>query len=443
MFTGTFQFIQNIQYYLMSRTGTCASTFILDLIPFVLPSRSSTPLDPARPLHPGICFCLLPTPPTAMLPIVGAAMLALAASPAIRAKFDSMMTACTLSPKAIECIDDRKMRALFKGVSAAAKEDSVRRAFLIVYEDLGPVRVAGDLIFGQLKKVAENAAARSAVLVDQTDDSEQTLAALSKTRLLFDMLDSDSSGGLSRKELLDSPELITVLRRDADERDESIIDRFLAVADDNRDGQVCRPPTRGRPHMHRGRPRMGACTAPAPRLHRACAAGTPSSPPCLHPSLSVPAQVTFLELVLGLYASASVSDSEAGVSLDLAGAEVQAALVGALERRRLSVPDGSPSSGGGRKRRGTPDERFDEMLRTCLEWERALQLADCTIEEVPDECEAEQGRFAIVLKGSFVGARTPDVAQALRICYGEYAALRFGGDIIFALLKKIVNNKLR
>ena len=389
-----------------------------------------------------------------MLPIVGAAMLALAASPAIRAKFDSMMTACTLSPKAIECIDDRKMRALFKGVSAAAKEDSVRRAFLIVYEDLGPVRVAGDLIFGQLKKVAENAAARSAVLVDQTDDSEQTLAALAKTRLLFDVLDSDSSGGLSRKELLDSPELITVLRRDADERDEFIIDRFLAAADDNRDGQVCRPPTRGRPHMHRGRPRMGACTAPsprlrractapAPRLHRACAAGTPSSPPCLHPSLSVPAQVTFLELFLGLYASALVSDSEAGVSLDLAGAEVQAALVGALERRRLSVPDGSPSSGGGRKRRGTPDERFDEMLRTCLEWERALQLADCTIEEVPDECEAEQGRFAIVLKGSFVGARTPDVAQALRICYGEYAALRFGGDIIFALLKKIVNNKLR
>ena len=235
--------------------------------------------------HPGICFCLLPTPPTAMLPIVGAAMLALAASPAIRAKFDSMMTACTLSPKAIECIDDRKMRALFKGVSAAAKEDSVRRAFLIVYEDLGPVRVAGDLIFGQLKKVAENAAARSAVLVDQTDDSEQTLAALAKTRLLFDMLDSDSSGGLSRKELLDSPELITVLRRDADERDESIIDRFLAAADDNRDGQVCRPPTRGRPHMHRGRPRMGACTAPSPRLRRACTAPAPR----LHRACAAPA----------------------------------------------------------------------------------------------------------------------------------------------------------
>jgi hypothetical protein len=178
--------------------------------------------------------------------------------------------------------------------------------------------------------------------------------------------------------------------------------------------------------------------------------GTPSSPPRLHPSLPLPAQVTFLELFLGLYASASASDSEAGValdlarsSLDLAGAEVQTALASAIERRRRGAPDGSPSSGGERKRRGTPDERFDEMLRTCLEWERALQLADCTIEEMPDECEAEQGRFAMVLKGSFVGARTPDVAQALRICYGEYAALRFGGDIIFALLKKIVNNKLR
>ena len=207
----------------------------------------------------------------------------------------------------------------------------------------------------------------------------------------------------------------------------------MTIAMGRSDATACTPA----PRLHR------ACTAPAPRLHRACTVGTPSSPPRLHPSLPLPAQVTFLELFLGLYASASASDSEAGVALDLAGAEVQTALASAIERRRRGAPDGSPSSGGERKRRGTPDERFDEMLRTCLEWERALQLADCTIEEMPDECEAEQGRFAMVLKGSFVGARTPDVAQALRICYGEYAALRFGGDIIFALLKKIVNNKLR
>jgi len=141
-------------------------------------------------------------------------------------------------------------------------------------------------------------------------------------------------------------------------------------------------------------------------------------------------QVSFLEYCL--YAA-----SEGDVAF--AGAQVQAALESSVQKRR----DAASNEPDAKHRRGTPTERFDGMLTTCLEWEEALQLADCTIEPDPEECEVEQGRFAMVLKGSFVGARNDKVAKALRLCYEEYSALRFGGDIIFAVLKRIVKAKLK
>ena len=90
-------------------------------------------------------------------------------------KFEAMLNACILPPAAIELIDDKKQRALFRGVAAAAERDNVRNAFLIVYQDMGPVRVAGDLIFNRLQKVAS--VAESAGALDGLEESADTLAA--------------------------------------------------------------------------------------------------------------------------------------------------------------------------------------------------------------------------------------------------------------------------
>ena len=159
-------------------------------------------------------------------------------------KFQRMMDACIIAPAAIEMIDDKQMRTLFRGVSAAAEDEGVRLAFQIVYEDLGPVRVAGDLIFGKLQRVAGDATARSETLTELTDTSDSA-DMLKTTRALFDVLDDDSSGGLDRQELLDSPELLAELRGSAagSETDEEVVDRFLAAADSDGDGQVTRPRT--------------------------------------------------------------------------------------------------------------------------------------------------------------------------------------------------------
>ena len=84
------------------------------------------------------------------------------------------------------------------------------------------------------------------------------------------------------------------------------------------------------------------------------------------------------------------------------------------------------------------------MLEECARWESEL---GCT----PNECEVteqdleEEGedRMLQVLKGSFVGARCQPVADALRVCYLEYSPLRFGGDLIFKLLKRVVESQLK
>ena len=82
------------------------------------------------------------------------------------ARFDSMLEACVLPLTTIEFIDDPKHRTLFRGVAAAAERQEVRTAFAIVYQDLGPVRVAGDIIFSQLQRVASRATAGAAEMTE-------------------------------------------------------------------------------------------------------------------------------------------------------------------------------------------------------------------------------------------------------------------------------------
>ena len=249
--------------------------------------------------------------------------------PSARAKFDSMLTACTLSPKAIEFIDDKKMRILFHGVNAAAANEEIREAFEIVYEDLGPVRVAGDLIFGRLNRIASEANERSATLAD-IGDGDAALDALSTTRALFDVLDSDSSGRLDRDELLGSSELLALIRgsQPSDFSDEAAVDSFLCKADSDGDGQV------------------SCCICH--HVHSLFASDK---------SFCLP-QVSFLEFCLHCSSSAGEMADEA----------VQAALESAVMRRHESQSESTkPTAQRGRKM--TTSERFDEMLTTCMEWE--------------------------------------------------------------------------
>ena len=300
------------------------------------------------------------------------------------------MEVCSLPPHVIEFIDDPKQRVLFRGVAAAAKQEEVRDAFAIVYEDLGPVRLAGDLVFNQLKRVALEATERSQELIEATEATDVDaldVDALNAARTVFDALDADASGGLDREELLKSVDLLALLGRREGESDEEAVDRFMGAADANSDGQV-------------------------------------SFSELAQHSVSTPGfQMTDKALAAVLLARADTGEGEVG--------------------KRAAE-----SKGRGSKRR-SPAERFDEMLSTCLEWEEALlrEEGDAADDAAVDRAEAtadtlgnegEENRLMRVLRGSFIGARSKPIADALRHCYVEYSPLRVGGDVIFQVLKRVM-----
>lgn len=75
-------------------------------------------------------------------------------------------------------------------------------------------------------------------------------------------------------------------------------------------------------------------------------------------------------------------------------------------------------------------DRYDDMVTSFVQWEHLLP------EPKPDESRRMQ-----VIRGCFVGAKVPEVVNALRIVYCDYAGLRVAGDIIFKLVRSRLSHK--
>ena len=89
------------------------------------------------------------------------------------------------------------------------------------------------------------------------------------------------------------------------------------------------------------------------------------------------------------------------------------------------------------------------MLAECLAWEETIvgSSSGDEGERHPEEEEGEEGssssdgesgRLLQVIEGALAGARCKPVTEALLVCYLEYSALRFGGDLIFKLMRRTV-----
>jgi hypothetical protein len=102
----------------------------------------------------------------------------------------------------INLVTSPRFRGLLTGTSVAINDEQVTEAFQVLYEDLGPVRVAGDLIFSKLERELKKSKASNLnenVRALGRDDS-----CIEATRKIFDAVDADASGTVSSKELLDS-----------------------------------------------------------------------------------------------------------------------------------------------------------------------------------------------------------------------------------------------
>lgn len=303
-------------------------------------------------------------------------------------RFDRMVEDLRIPPAAVELIDSPKQRLLFKGVAAGVEDPLIRRAFAIVYRDLAPVRVAGDLIFSQLSAVAVDATERAgAIVVPVLEDDDLASAS----RRVFDILDGDRSGTLDRAELLASPEMLDMIKttNDADESDEAAVDRFMATADDNDDGVIS-------------------------FVEFVNAAAT-------QPSLRDVDQALALAMQSETSSSKSNKKSSGFLGRKPPDERFDIMLEQCFEWEQslncgptFMLDDSSPDA------------------ETCF----------VDLELKNEEVNEEDNRLLQVLKGSLVGARCQPVVEALKMCYLEYSPLRLGGDIIFKLLKGVVANQV-
>ena len=144
-----------------------------------------------------------------------------------------MIDAVALPEAALLMIDDPEMRTLFQGIKSAAATPLIRDAFQIVYEDLAPVRFAGDIIFKQLSKSAQSASKDSAMLAEALPPTQ-----LETMRRLFDLIDADSSGALDRDELLESGLLSTLNLVGEGATEEEAVDEFMDATDTDKNGNL-------------------------------------------------------------------------------------------------------------------------------------------------------------------------------------------------------------
>lgn len=77
-------------------------------------------------------------------------------------------------------------------------------------------------------------------------------------------------------------------------------------------------------------------------------------------------------------------------------------------------------------------ERFEHILTTLRGWEGT---------DVSTEALRDGSRMSFVLAGLLTGAHIPDLTEALKAMYVDYQPLRIGGDLIFKLVSKLIEDK--
>lgn len=299
-------------------------------------------------------------------------------------RFDAMLADFRRhTPADINLVPSLRFRGLLTGTSAAINDKKVTEAFRVLYEDLGPVRVAGDLMFSKLDRELDKTKATDAagdVRALGRDDSCVVAA-----RKIFDAVDADASGTVSSRELLDSDLL-----------------RSLGQCVDC----TCE--------------KKGSCQSVATFMDEIDKT---------HPE----GELHFGEFLVAAHHLLYEGDA----SISLFGGDAAA---DDLVDQLLSN-DGGSEVAEGKSKKDRADryaKRFDGMCEEFDSWEDASSSdPDSGDSSVMSRAQERNPRLALVLEGCFAGAKQPPVVDALKILYMDFLPLRMAGDLIFKLMRKL------
>lgn len=273
----------------------------------------------------------------------------------------------------ISSVPSKRYQAMFHGVHAAANEPSVYRSFEVLYEDVGPLRVAGRMIFAHLKRVKENSVANrqeeEKILTTMTG---LTTREIDEGRRVFLSLQNqednnaydDDDSFITKDQLIQSGILDIIAKL-------NIIEDFLPPSEE----EIVQ-------HFH----------------------------------MDKKERLTFQHFMMGMHERTMNSFRKIP------------SVLAEMEQRTSHNNSSFVASGDKKahhnimilnKKQQKHSDRFDDMLIAFGEWETKMQPGD--------------GRTFDIVRGCFTGAKNPKVVEGLKIVYMDYYPLRFAGDLVFKI----------
>jgi len=134
----------------------------------------------------------------------------------------------------------------------------------------------------------------------------------------------------------------------------------------------------------------------------------------------------FSDLILGVYSCAQVMCVVEGCNPPEVVHELVVGLIDHPATAKQSI-----------HRRDKIAERYDDMVESFRGWE-GLVPSDENLEHMG----RRQGRILEVVLGCFQGAKNEAIVDALKVLYVDYNILRVAGDVIFALVSKMMKRRL-
>ena len=311
-------------------------------------------------------------------------------------------------PSLLAGVASDKKRLLCLAAASALGDERIVDAISILYEDLAPVRIAGDLIFRKLEAAVADAEARAPA---EPVESAETSA--------LPPLDEAALTDALRHALREWPEAVadqTVARLVADAaRTHASLAGARRVFDAVDVGQQGALDADALERLGTAVRSFGQCAECTCEKRGSCASVT-----SLMEEVEAEEGLVFSEFILG-YLDRFPNTRLLADRNDALVDELLNAGAAATGGPEAALGPASSRAGG----------KFDVMVDEVRGW-----AADR--EGVLRRAEKVNPRLATVLDGCFAGVEKPEVVRAFGVVFESYAAFRLAGSLIFKLMRKLV-----
>ena len=347
--------------------------------------------------------------------------------------------------------DGIRYRTLYAGVQEAALEPDVLRAFVILFEDYLPIRLAGRRISKHLSNIMDE------VREERKGEITRAFELCPQWDCNIN-IDDDNIGG-EESNVIEYARCIWDTIMDEALLLENSLDSSASDEEQSQEGGVLSLPQLAQVGVEQVLIQEGLEVDDLESIVRQTAMHEENeldkyhNPKMVHTSKNVGderyLEMTFPIFLKVLYQCRKDANNVRVILQKLEQKALEHRTASGMQAEDISttlaakaVMSGSSNSC---KKRQRFSKRFDEYVSTFQVWEEKFltnnnisNRSDLELGEDQQE-EVQLSRRIEILKGCFSGARCKRNVAALKIVYMDYAALRVGGDLIFQLMSKIAH----